>query len=144
MPKEINTNLTIEQKKVMFEEATEPPGSSKLNQEKREGSYHCDNCGIKLFESKTKYESGSLVATGSNTYVLAYRGSGMPGMIKMFGIGGNGKNIKQLYSTKHRNTNGHNSLAKVDSDTYALAHHGPSNDGYIKSSLQKHNQPLHL
>ena len=90
-----------------------------------------------LEQEETKYESGSLVATGSNTYVLAYRGSGMPGMIKMFGIGGNGKNIKQLYSTKHRNTNGHNSLAKVDSDTYALAHHGPSNDGYIKSFTVK-------
>ena len=43
----------------MFEEATEPPGSSKLNYEKREGSYHCANCGIKLFESNTKFESGS-------------------------------------------------------------------------------------
>jgi peptide-methionine (R)-S-oxide reductase len=43
----------------MFEEATEPSGSSKLNYEKREGSYHCDNCGIKLFESNSKFESGS-------------------------------------------------------------------------------------
>ena len=32
---------------------------SKLNNEKREGSYHCVNCGVKLFDSKTKYESGS-------------------------------------------------------------------------------------
>ena len=59
MPKEININLTSEQRKVMFEEATEPPGSSKLNYEKREGSYHCANCGIKLFESNAKFESGS-------------------------------------------------------------------------------------
>ena len=51
MPKEINTELTSEQRKVMFEEATEAPGSSKLNFEKREGSYHCFNCDIKLFES---------------------------------------------------------------------------------------------
>ena len=43
----------------MFEEGTEPPGSSELNNEKREGSYHCANCGVKLFDSKTKYESGS-------------------------------------------------------------------------------------
>ena len=50
MPKEINTELTSEQKKVMFEEATERPGSSKLNYEKREGSYDCANCGTKLFE----------------------------------------------------------------------------------------------
>ena len=54
-----NSNLTAEQKLVMFEEGTEPPGSSELNNEKREGSYHCANCGVKLFDSKTKYESGS-------------------------------------------------------------------------------------
>ena len=52
-------NLTTEQKSILFEEATEPPGSSPLNNEKREGSYHCVGCGTKLFESKTKYESGS-------------------------------------------------------------------------------------
>ena len=43
----------------MFHEGTEPPGSSELNYEKREGSYHCANCGTKLFDSNTKYESGS-------------------------------------------------------------------------------------
>ena len=43
----------------MFEDGTEPPGTSELNNEKREGSYHCANCGVKLFESKSKYESGS-------------------------------------------------------------------------------------
>ena len=32
---------------------------SELNNEKREGSYHCANCGIKLFNSNSKYESGS-------------------------------------------------------------------------------------
>ena len=59
MLKKINNNLTKEQKKIMFEEGTEPPNSSELNYEKKEGTYHCDNCGVKLFESKTKYESGS-------------------------------------------------------------------------------------
>ena len=59
MAKEINTNLTSEQSKVMFDEGTERPGSSALNYEKREGSYHCANCGIKLFESNAKFESGS-------------------------------------------------------------------------------------
>ena len=54
-----NPNLTAEQKLVMFEDGTEPPGTSELNNEKREGSYHCANCDIKLFDSKTKYESGS-------------------------------------------------------------------------------------
>ena len=59
MAKEININLTSEQRKVMFDEGTERPGSSALNYEKREGSYHCANCGIKLFESNAKFESGS-------------------------------------------------------------------------------------
>ena len=59
MPIKINTNLTDEQEKILYEEGTESPGSSKLNFEKREGSYHCVNCGIKLFDSSVKYESGS-------------------------------------------------------------------------------------
>ena len=54
-----NKNLTAKQKSVLFEEDIEPPGSSKLNNEKREGSYHCANCEEKLFESNAKYESGS-------------------------------------------------------------------------------------
>ena len=57
--KKINPNLTKEQKIVLFEEGTENPRSSELNQEKREGTYHCANCDIKLFDSNTKYESGS-------------------------------------------------------------------------------------
>jgi peptide-methionine (R)-S-oxide reductase len=52
-------NLTPEQNYVLKNEGTEPPRSSSLNNEKREGSYHCVACGTKLFESKTKYESGS-------------------------------------------------------------------------------------
>ena len=59
MIKEINPKLTDEQKKIMFEEGTETPGSSELNFEKREGAYYCANCDKKLFESNTKYESGS-------------------------------------------------------------------------------------
>ena len=54
-----NPNLTVEQKLVMFEDGTEPPGTSELNNEKRNGSYHCVNCDTKLFESSRKYESGS-------------------------------------------------------------------------------------
>ena len=54
-----NPNLSDQQKKVFFEEATEAPGSSELNFEKREGSYYCANCETKLFDSNTKYESGS-------------------------------------------------------------------------------------
>ena len=55
----INKNLSKEQEEVLFNESTETPGSSSLNYEKRKGSYYCVNCGIKLFESIKKYESGS-------------------------------------------------------------------------------------
>ena len=37
--KKKNSNLTAEQKLVMFEDGTEPPGSSELNNEKRDGIY---------------------------------------------------------------------------------------------------------
>ena len=57
--KKINPNLTAEQKLILFEEGTERAGSSELNHEKREGSFHCANCDEKLFDSNTKYESGS-------------------------------------------------------------------------------------
>ena len=59
MSKKINPNLTEEQQSVLFEEGTELAGTSELNHEKREGSFHCVNCGKKLFDSNTKYESGS-------------------------------------------------------------------------------------
>ena len=36
-----NSNLTPEQENVLFNEATEPPGSSELNNEKRKGTYTC-------------------------------------------------------------------------------------------------------
>ena len=51
MTKKINPNLTAEQKLILFEEGTELPGTSELNHEKREGSFHCANCGEKLFDS---------------------------------------------------------------------------------------------
>ena len=54
-----NNDLSSQQSDVLFNEATEPPGSSELNNEKREGSYHCVNCDTELFKSNTKYESGS-------------------------------------------------------------------------------------
>ena len=53
-----NSNLTAEQKLVLFEDGTELPNTSELNNEKREGSYHCANCGIKFFETKTDHLLG--------------------------------------------------------------------------------------
>ena len=50
----MDKKLTTEQKNILFEEGTEPPGSSALNYEKREGDYYCVSCKTKLFESKKK------------------------------------------------------------------------------------------
>ena len=44
---------------VLFEEATEPRGSSPLNQEKRQGTFVCAACYSPLFDSTAKYESGT-------------------------------------------------------------------------------------
>ena len=44
---------------VLFKEATEPAGTSSLNQEKREGTFICAACYLPLFESSAKYESGT-------------------------------------------------------------------------------------
>lgn len=44
---------------VLFEEDTEPPGSSPLNREKRPGSFVCAACFQPLFDSSTKYDSGT-------------------------------------------------------------------------------------
>ena len=55
----INPDLSEEQKNIMFNEATEKPFSSALNQETRKGFFHCANCGVKLFSSKAKFDSGT-------------------------------------------------------------------------------------
>lgn len=44
---------------VLFEEGTERAGSSPLNQEKRDGTFICAACYLPLFDSSTKYESGT-------------------------------------------------------------------------------------
>ena len=51
--------LTEDQYAVAREGATEPPFSGKYNNEKRTGIYLCVSCDQKLFDSKTKYDSGS-------------------------------------------------------------------------------------
>jgi len=52
-------DLTPEQYKVLRQHGTERAGTSPLNNEKREGVYFCAGCGTPLFDSETKYESGS-------------------------------------------------------------------------------------
>ena len=44
---------------VLREEGTERPYTSPLNDEHREGVFTCAACGLELFTSKTKYESGT-------------------------------------------------------------------------------------
>lgn len=51
--------LTEEQRAIAFHEATEPPFSHPLNNEKRAGTYKCAVCGEPLFISADKYDSGS-------------------------------------------------------------------------------------
>lgn len=57
--KDWERELTPEQFRVLRQHGTERAGTSPLNDEKRTGRYFCAGCGEELFESKTKYESGS-------------------------------------------------------------------------------------
>lgn len=52
-------DLTPEQYRVLRQHGTERPGTSALNAEKRDGTFHCAGCGHPLFKSDTKYESCS-------------------------------------------------------------------------------------
>jgi peptide-methionine (R)-S-oxide reductase len=51
--------LTPEQYRVLRREGTEPPFSSALNSEKRSGRYDCVACGLPLFTSAMKFDSGT-------------------------------------------------------------------------------------
>jgi peptide-methionine (R)-S-oxide reductase len=51
--------LAPERYAVLFEEATEPAGTSPLNREKRAGTYLCAACNQPLFRSEAKFESGT-------------------------------------------------------------------------------------
>ena len=51
--------LTSEQFHILREKRTELPFTGKLLHNKEEGVYVCAGCGAKLFDSKTKYDSGT-------------------------------------------------------------------------------------
>jgi peptide-methionine (R)-S-oxide reductase len=51
--------LTPEQFRVLREHGTERAGTSELNNNKRKGVYVCAACGLTLFNSDTKYDSGT-------------------------------------------------------------------------------------
>ena len=51
--------LTPAQYSVLRKEGTEYPFSSPLNNEKRKGTFACVGCDLALFDSKTKFDSGT-------------------------------------------------------------------------------------
>jgi len=63
--------LTPEQYGVLRREGTEAPFSSPLNAEKRRGTYHCAGCGLALFTSDMKFDSG----TGWPSFVTTLPGA---------------------------------------------------------------------
>jgi peptide-methionine (R)-S-oxide reductase len=54
-----NPDLTDQQKEVLFNGATEAPGTGALLHNDKTGMYTCANCGTELFTSDTKFDSGS-------------------------------------------------------------------------------------
>lgn len=51
--------LTEEEFRVLRKEGTERAGTSPLNEEKRKGTFVCAGCALPLFNSETKFESGT-------------------------------------------------------------------------------------
>ena len=51
--------LSGEERRVLLNQGTEPPFCGNLLDNKREGTYVCRLCGLPLFESKTKFHSGT-------------------------------------------------------------------------------------
>ena len=56
---EWRAKLNENQYAVLREAATERPFSSPLNDEHREGTFDCAGCALPLFDSATKYDSGT-------------------------------------------------------------------------------------
>ena len=54
-----NKQLTPDEEYVMLHKGTEKPFTGKYNDNKSEGTYTCKQCGEALFDSETKFDSGS-------------------------------------------------------------------------------------
>ncbi len=82
----------------------------------------------------TQGYDNSLVQVDSDTYALAYAGTGGDGFISTFTISADGSTVTEVATLEHDTVNGYdNSLVQVDSDTYALAYAGPDSDGFIST-----------
>ena len=83
--------------------------------------------------------NNSLVQVDSDTYALAYRGTGSAGFISTFNISSDGTTITKVHTIEHDTVFAYdNSLIKVDSDTFALAYGGDQGssgtpDGFIST-----------
>ena len=51
--------LTADEYRVLRRHGTERAGTSELNEEHRAGSFRCAGCGQALFDSQTKFDSGT-------------------------------------------------------------------------------------
>ncbi len=51
--------LTPEQYRVLRQKGTEPPGTGESEHSEEPGVYRCAGCGAELFDSATKFDSGS-------------------------------------------------------------------------------------
>ena len=79
-------------------------------------------------------EYNSLVQVDADTYALAYSGADSDGFLKTFTISADGMTITQVQVLEHDTAEGkHNSLVRVDADTYALAYSGADSDGFLKT-----------
>ncbi len=68
---EWRTLLTPKQFNVLREEGTEHPFTSPLDKEKRVGTFACAGCGLPLYRSETKFDSG----TGWPSFYEAIKGA---------------------------------------------------------------------
>jgi len=94
---------------------------------------------VNLEHDTAKGAYNSLVQVDSDTYALAYAGSGLDGYISTFTISSSGvitavKTQSLTNNLEHDTAKGEfNSLVQVDSDTYALAYSSSGADGYIST-----------
>ncbi len=73
--KQLNSDLSDEQKHVLIDKCTEYPGTGKYLNHYEDGSYSCANCGARLFSSDAKYESTQPGLTGWPSFDDAVKGA---------------------------------------------------------------------